>query len=98
MLAPCARMSSVVANGCLYAIGGEGNYASPRGVFEENEILNLSASTWQRLEPLPTAIHGLTGAAFLNESLYVPGGATARGVSGDNVSMKLQVFCTDLVC
>jgi N-acetylneuraminic acid mutarotase len=98
MLAPRAGMSSVVANGCMYAIGGEGNDASPRGVFEENDMFNPSTNRWERLQPLPLPIHGLTGAAFLNGLIYIPGGATARGVSGSDVSTKLQVFQTSAVC
>ena len=98
MLAPRAGMASVVANGCFYAIGGEGNDSSPRGVFEENEMFDPPTKTWERLQPLPLPVHGLTGAAFLNGLIYIPGGATARGVSGSDVSMKLQVFQTNTVC
>src|SRR5204863_985276 len=34
---PRGGMASVEANGCLFAIGGEGNYADPRGLSEQNE-------------------------------------------------------------
>ncbi|MFN0071815.1 MAG: Kelch repeat-containing protein [Chloroflexota bacterium] len=98
LLAPRAGMASVTGNGCLYAVGGEGNDADPRGIFEENEMFNPMTNTWQRLQPMPLPTHGLTGAAFLNGLVYIPGGAIARGVSGPDVSLKLQVFRADAVC
>jgi N-acetylneuraminic acid mutarotase len=98
LLKPRAGMAGVTANGCVYAIGGEGNDKSPRAIFEENEMYNPVADTWQRLEPLPLPVHGITGLVFDNGLIYVPGGATARGVSGQDVSTKLQAFRVDAVC
>jgi N-acetylneuraminic acid mutarotase len=98
MLAPRAGMASVAANGCMYAIGGEGNDADPRGVFEQNEMFNPMTNAWERLEPMPLPTHGLTGAAAIDGLVYIPGGATSRGVSGPDVSLKLQVFRADTVC
>jgi hypothetical protein len=43
-------------------------------------------------------MHGITGAAFLDGWIYVPGGATRRGVSGQDVTLKLQTFRTDATC
>lgn len=98
LLAPRAGMASVTANGCLYLIGGEGNDADPRGIFEENERFHPAAGSWERLQPMPLPTHGLTGAAFIDGLVYIPGGATRRGVSGADVSTKLQVFRADTVC
>lgn len=98
MLSPRAGVTAVGANGCIYLIGGEGNDADPRGVFELNEVYSPATSRWSSLPPLPTPMHGITGAAFLDGLIYVPGGATRRGVSGADVTLKLQTFRTDLDC
>lgn len=98
LLAPRAGVASVAANGCLYLIGGEGNDADPRGVFDRNEVYDPATDSWRSLAALPLATHGLTGAAFLNGWIHVPGGASARGVSGANVTFAHQVYRTDLAC
>jgi N-acetylneuraminic acid mutarotase len=95
---PRAGLTGNVVNGCLYAIGGEGNDADPRGIFELNEVYNPRTDTWTRQAPLPLPIHGLNGVPVLDGNLYIAGGATRRGVSGDDVSTRLQVFQPDLVC
>jgi len=98
MLAPRAGVVSVVANGCLYLIGGEGNDADPRGVFSQNERYDPGTQRWSSLAPLPQPMHGIIGAAFLDGLIYVPGGATRRGVSGQDVTLKLQTFHTETTC
>ncbi len=98
LLAPRAGVTSIGANGCLYLIGGEGNDADPRGVFDLNEVYDPATASWRGLPPLPLAMHGITGAAFVDGLIYVPGGATRRGVSGQDVTLKLQVFRTDATC
>jgi N-acetylneuraminic acid mutarotase len=95
---PRAGLTGTVLNGCLYAIGGEGNDADPRGIFELNEVYNPRTHAWARLAPLPVPIHGLNGVPILDGALYLAGGASARGVSGENVSLRLQVFHPDLTC
>jgi N-acetylneuraminic acid mutarotase len=98
LLTPRAGVSSVVANGCLYLIGGEGNDADPRGIFDLNERFNPASDSWESLPPLPQPMHGIIGAAFLDGTIYVPGGATRRGVSGQDVTLKLQTFRTEATC
>jgi N-acetylneuraminic acid mutarotase len=98
LLAPRAGVSSVVANGCLYLIGGEGNDADPRGVFDRNERYDPGTNSWSSLPPLPQPMHGITGAAFLDGLIYVPGGATRRGVGGQDVTLKMQTFRTETTC
>jgi N-acetylneuraminic acid mutarotase len=98
MLKPRAGMASVTSRGCMYAIGGEGNDSDPRGIFEENEMFNPLTNEWVRLEPMLLPTHGLTGAAAINGSVYIPGGAIERGVSGPDVSMKLQVYKAETFC
>ena len=98
MLAPRAGVTAVSANGCVYLIGGEGNDADPMGVFDRNELYDPTTNSWHSLPPLPTAMHGITGAAFLDGLIYVPGGATRRGVSGQDVTLKMQTFATERTC
>lgn len=98
MLAPRAGVASTVANGCLYLIGGEGNTADPRGVFDRNELYDPGTDSWRGLEPLPIPMHGLTGAAFLDGWIHVPGGATHAGVSGNDVTTAHQVYRADQIC
>ena len=91
-------MASVAANGCLYVIGGVALAADPRGIFDQNEVYDAGTDSWRSLPPLPLAMHGLTGGAFLNGWLHIPGGATRRGVSGDAVTYAHQVFRVDQAC
>lgn len=53
---------------------------------------------WSERAPMPLPTHGLTGAAYLDGWIHVPGGATRRGVSGADVTLKHQVFRADLSC
>ncbi len=96
LLEPRAGVAAVVARGCLYLIGGEGNENDPRGIFENNEAYDPATDTWHRLAPMPLPTHGLTGAAFLNDLIYIPGGAISWGVS--EVTTKLQVYRPDRPC
>ena len=98
LLSPRAGVTSAVANGCLYLIGGEGNDADPMGVFNQNELYDPGTNSWRSLAPMPTPRHGITGAAFLDGWIYLPGGATRRGVSGQDVTLKLQAFRAETTC
>jgi N-acetylneuraminic acid mutarotase len=98
LLAPRAGVAAAVLNGCLFLLGGEGNDADPRGVFEQNEVYDPGTNSWRSLAPIPLPVHGLTYAGVLDGSLYLASGATRRGVSGQDVSMKLQGFRTDMSC
>jgi N-acetylneuraminic acid mutarotase len=98
MLAPRAGVASIVANGCLYVIGGEGNDADPRGIFDRNELYDPASDSWRSLAPLPMPIHGLTGGAYLDGWLHIPGGATHRGVSGADVTVSHQVYPATITC
>ena len=98
MPAPRAGVASVAANGCLYVIAGEGNDADPRGVFDLNEMYDPGTNTWHTLPPIPLAMHGLTGAAFIDWWIHIPGGATRRGVSGPNVTFAHQAYRVTYTC
>lgn len=72
-------VAGATANGCLFVIGGEGNPADPRGLFDQNEAYNPRTDTWTRLPPMPTPTHGLTGAAVVSGQIHLPGGAITQG-------------------
>jgi N-acetylneuraminic acid mutarotase len=91
-----AGINGIAARGCIYVFGGEGNDADPRGVFAENEVYNPKTDTWQSLEPLPTPVHGVTGAAYIDGWIHLPGGGTARG--GSSGSTIHQVFRATVSC
>jgi N-acetylneuraminic acid mutarotase len=96
--APRAGVTAVAANGCLYVIAGEGNTVDPRGIFDQNEVYDPATNTWRTLAPMPEPTHGLTGAAYLDGLIYVPGGSTRWGVSGNDATTRLQVYRTSLTC
>ncbi len=95
---PTARggVNGIAARGCFYAFGGEGNDADPRGVFAENEVYDPRAGSWRRLDPIPTPVHGVAGAAYLNGWIHLPGGGTARG--GNSGSTLHQAFQAVMDC
>jgi N-acetylneuraminic acid mutarotase len=96
MPAPRGGVASVVANGCLYVIGGEGNTADPRGLFDQNEAYDPRTNAWSRLAPMPTPTHGLVGAAFVNGGIHLPGGAVTQG--GGSGSVLHWVFRPSMAC
>ena len=96
MLSPRAGINGVAARGCFYVFGGEGNDAHPLGIFAENEVYDPVTDTWMRLEPIPTPVHGVTGAAFIGEWIHLPGGGTSRG--GNSGSTIHQVFQAIVSC
>jgi N-acetylneuraminic acid mutarotase len=91
-----AGTNGVAANGCFALWGGEGNDNDSRGVFAENEVYNPRTETWYRLDPIPTPVHGVTGAGFINGWIHLPGGGTLRG--GNSGSLLHQVQWADWSC
>jgi hypothetical protein len=51
---------------------------------------------WTSLPDLPTPIHGVTGAAFVNGLIYMPGGGTMSG--GSSGSQLFQVYRPMMSC
>jgi N-acetylneuraminic acid mutarotase len=79
-------VNGMAANGVFFVWGGEG----PNGMFDQNEMYVPALNRWFRLEPLPVAVHGVTGAAFVDGWIHLPGGGTAVG--GSSGSTIHQVF------
>lgn len=89
-------INGIVANGCLHVFGGEGNSADPKGLFHQHEVYNPATDSWQSLEPMPVPVHGVTGAAFLNGWIHLPGGGTELG--GSSGSTIHQLFQPTMEC
>ncbi|MGD9892525.1 MAG: Kelch repeat-containing protein [Dehalococcoidia bacterium] len=95
---PAARggVNGIATRGCFYVFGGEGNDADPRGVFAELDVYDPRTDMWQNLEPIPTPVHGVTGAAVFDDWVHLPGGGTARG--GNSGSTLHQAFRAEVDC
>ena len=65
-------------------------------MFAENEAYDARADTWHSFEPMPIPTHGLTGAAFIDGRIHVPGRAVTRG--RDTGSTLHQVFHAEIAC
>ena len=82
-------VNSMAVNNRFFVFGGEG----PDGVFPDMEMFVASLNRWYRLEPLPTPVHGVTGSAYLNGWIYLPGGGDSVGGSS-GITIQ-QVFFVD---
>jgi N-acetylneuraminic acid mutarotase len=91
-----AGINGIAARGCIYVFGGEGNDADPRGVFPQNEVYNPKSDSWQSLEPIPIPVHGVTGAAYIDGWIHLPGGGVSRG--GNSGSTIHQAFRAVVDC
>jgi len=91
-------INGIVADGCFFVWGGEGptGPANPNGMFNQMEMYVASLNRWFRLEPLPTAVHGVNRAAFVNGWTHAPGGGVLTG--GTSGSLIHQVFWVGEIC
>lgn len=67
-----------MVDGLLWTLGGERNVSSETGIFDQVEVFNTTDETWTRLSPMKVPRHGFI-PAYINGSLYLPGGATHSG-------------------
>jgi N-acetylneuraminic acid mutarotase len=94
---PRGGVNGVAAHGCFHVWGGEGaNIGEPYNVFPDHDVYDPRTDEWTSLLPLPTPIHGVTGAAFLDGVIYMPGGGTQQG--GSSGSRLFQVYRPDVRC
>ena len=82
--------NAAVLGGKLYVFGGEGNEASPIGLYNEVEAFDPAANSWTRFEPMPLPRHSLV-AATVGNRIYLPGGSKARG-GGPNITDYVDAF------
>ncbi|HEY3496839.1 MAG TPA: kelch repeat-containing protein [Polyangiaceae bacterium] len=94
---PRGGVNGIAAHGCFHVWGGEGSgIGEPNDVFPDHDVYDPRSDTWTSLPPLPTPIHGVTGAAFVDGIIYMPGGGTQSG--GSSGSALFQVYRPDLKC
>jgi N-acetylneuraminic acid mutarotase len=96
MLRSRGGINGVAAYGCFYVWGGEGAANEPNGVFPDHDVYNPRTDRWTALARLPTPVHGVTGAAFFDGIIYIPGGGTSQG--GSSGSTIFQVYRPDVRC
>jgi N-acetylneuraminic acid mutarotase len=86
MLRPRGGMSSAVAFGCFHVYGGEGQgIGEPNDVYPDHDVYDPRTDTWTALKRLPAPFHGVTGGAFIDGIIYMPGGGTRSGGSSGSV-------------
>jgi len=78
LLKPRAGMAGAVLGGKLFTFGGEGNPDSATGIFDNIEVYDPVANSWEALPPMLVPRHGF-GAATLGDRIYLAGGATRQG-------------------
>ena len=94
---PRGGLNGVLAFGCFFTWGGEGaNIGEPNNVFPDHDVYNPITNMWTSLPDLPTPIHGVTGAAFVDGLIYMPGGGTMQG--GSSGSTIFQVYRPEMRC
>ena len=95
---PKARggINGLAAHGCLHVFGGEGHAEASNGLHDDHDVYNPVTNTWVSLAPMPTPVHGVTGAVFLSGLIYLPGGGTSQG--GSSGGVQHQVYRPDRIC
>jgi N-acetylneuraminic acid mutarotase len=97
MLRARGGVNGVLAFGCFHLWGGEGaSTGEPNDVFPDHDVYDPRDDTWTALPDLPTPVHGVTGAAFVNGLIYMPGGGTQQG--GSSGSRIFQVYRPAMTC
>jgi N-acetylneuraminic acid mutarotase len=97
MLRARGGVNGVAAYGCFHVWGGEGIATGlPTNVFPDHDVYDPRSDSWIELPDLPTPVHGVTGAAFIDGVIYMPGGGTQQG--GSSGSRIFQVYRPDMRC
>ncbi|HEY6199753.1 MAG TPA: kelch repeat-containing protein [Candidatus Binatia bacterium] len=96
LLKPRGGVNGIFANGCFHLFGGEGNPDHPYHVFPDHDYYDPVKDTWHKLDPMPVAVHGVTGLAFIDGNIHLPGGGlTQGGASGSTIH---QVYRPPMSC
>ena len=93
---PRGGINAVAALGCVHVFGGEGNPDRPDGVYPDHDLYNPITDIWTRVSQIPTPVHGVTGLAFLDGLIYMPGGGTMIG--GSSGGRQHQVYRPEASC
>lgn len=73
----------------LVVFGGEGNVNQTSGVFPNVEAYSPSMDRWVTLPDMPTPRHGMA-AASVDDTIYVPGGATVQAFGAVSTNEALR--------
>jgi N-acetylneuraminic acid mutarotase len=92
MLKPRSGINGVIANGCFHVWGGE----EGAGMFADHDYYDPRANKWTKLPDMPTPVHGVTGAGFVDGLIWVTGGGTAVG--GSSGTTLNQVYRPAVRC
>ncbi|KAK3367959.1 kelch repeat-containing protein [Podospora didyma] len=84
MPTPRGGISAAAVGTNIFTFGGEGNTASPQGVFNNTEVYDVVSDTWATLPPMDVPRHG-TSAVSIGGKVYIPGGAILQGEGGVDV-------------
>ena len=89
---PPARnhLAAAAIDGRLHIIGGRFGAGFRSEMTDALEVYDPATDCWRRLAPLPVPVHGVTGAAFIDGWVHLPGGGTRRG--GSSGSTLHRVF------
>ncbi len=96
MITTRAGINGIAARGCFYVWGGEGNDSHPLGVFPQLEVYDPGSDGWQSLESMAIPVHGVTGSAYVDGLVHVPGGGLLRG--GNSGTTLHQAFRPPVSC
>ncbi len=96
MLRPRGGINGVVAAGCIHVFGGEGSPSDPGGVYPDHDVYDPFPDTWTHVGRMPVPVHGVTGGAFVNGLIYLPGGGTSQG--GSSGGRQHQVHWPGRTC
>ena len=75
MLKGRSGMNGVMAFGCFHVWGGE----HATGMFPDHDVYDPRADKWVKLPDMPTPVHGVTGASFVDGLIWVTGGGISNG-------------------
>ena len=92
MLKPRSGINSAQAFGCVHVWGGE----EQAGVFPDHDYYDPRSDKWTKLPNMAIPIHGVTGATFANDLIFVTGGGTQVG--GNSGSLLNQVYRPNVKC
>ena len=89
-------LNGIAVNGCFHTFSGEHPTAGPSGVFPHHEVYDPKTDRWRRLPDIPIPVHGVTGLAYVNGWIHLPGGGTRMG--GSSGSTHHQVVRPGMRC
>ena len=89
-------LNGISVNGCFHTFGGEHPSAGSSGVFPNHEMYDPITDKWTRLPDIPVPVHGVTGLAYINGWIHLPGGGTRKG--GSSGSKHHQVVRSQMQC